>query len=189
MYTLRITLIEIVLAVALVTNAADMASADDLLTLKCDWIKSTNLKTAYVERVSGSSMYTYEPLSDITGLIKKEGFNETFIAGMKDKYIEGSVHYKENNMSFEQHVQINRNTGVIRSFVQSAKERVLLEGKCIRVSGPSFGGEPGESDFVRNVMWNCQVTRTSPRGRVHPPSRCRQRSAFASARAASWLLA
>lgn len=125
--------------VGLAAGAPAFASTEGVLRLQCSWRSSTDLQNLHVEKLTGSFTLVYDPMSDISGTITKEGLNETFVSGIRDRFIAGSAYYKEGGLPVEQHIEINRNTGAIKNVIKKGGSDTLLEGRCTRVSGPSFG--------------------------------------------------
>lgn len=113
--------------------------AEGLLHLTCAWQKSTDMKTYRSEPLTGSIDVFYEPSSDLTGTMRKDGFDHPFVAGIRDKLIEGIVHYQADGAAAEQRVEINRYTGAIMNLIKTASGAQVLEGTCTRISGPDFG--------------------------------------------------
>lgn len=116
--------------------------ADNLLHIRCEWRKSTDMKTFQTTPKSGAVDFFYEPISDLTGTVRKDGFDPTFVAGTRDNLIEGIAHYTADGASAEQRVEINRYTGAIMNSIKTAKVAQVIEGECTRISGPDFGGKP-----------------------------------------------
>lgn len=116
--------------------------ADNVLHMRCAWTKSTDMKTLQSEPLSGTTDFFYETISDITGTMSKDGFDHSFVAGIRDNLIEGVSHYQVAGAAAEQRVEINRYSGAIMNLVKTASKVQVLEGTCTRISGPDFGGQP-----------------------------------------------
>jgi len=132
------------LTIAVVTLAPASLSAaeiEGLLRMKCEWQRSTDMKTLQSETISGSTEFIYDPISDLTGTMTKEGLASPFVASTGDTLIEGIAHYSDDGAPAEQSVEINRNTGAILNMIKTAKGVRALEGVCTRISGPTFGTE------------------------------------------------
>lgn len=132
----------IVAFVLIVATPVD-ASSDRLLHMRCTWRKVTDMKTFKTEPVSGTADFFYDPISDLTGTMMKDGFIHPFVAGTRDNLIEGAAHYQEEGAPAEQRVEINRRSGAIMYLMKTPKETRVLEGVCVRISGPDFGQEIG----------------------------------------------
>ncbi len=128
-------------ALTLMPPAAAMASTG-LLVMKCEWKKSTDMQTFKTESTAGGAEFRYDPISDLTGTMMKEGFAYLFVASTGDKLIEGIAHYEIDGAPAEQRVEINRNTGAILNLIKTSKGTMALQGTCTRISGPAFGEKP-----------------------------------------------
>ena len=126
-------------------GAPPATAAGNLLHMSCDWTRSTDMKSYRTVPASGTTDFFYEPISDLTGTMRKDGIDETFVAGVRDKLIEGIVHYKVDGSPAEQRVEINRHSGAIMNLIKIGDAATVLEGKCRRISGPDFGQE-GSAD-------------------------------------------
>ena len=133
----------IVACIGVTVTSWPASAADRLLHLRCDWQKSTNPGSTKTEKISGSVDFFYDPISDLTGTMRKEGFDPSFVAAIRDNLIEGIAHYEAEGSPAEQRVEINRYTGTIRNAIRTAKGVQLLHGTCRRISGPDFGGNAG----------------------------------------------
>ena len=119
--------------------AQPVAAAEGLLHVTCAWKKTTDMKTLKTEPMSGTTDFFYDPISDLTGTLTKDGFDHPFVAGTRDNLIEGVSHYQIDGVAAEQRVEINRYTGAIRNVVKTGTTAQALEGTCTRISGPDFG--------------------------------------------------
>lgn len=119
------------------------AGVEDLLHVRCVWKKVTDMKTLKTEPMSGTTDFFYEPISDLTGTMKKDGFDHLFVAGTRDNLIEGISHYDVDGTPAEQRVEINRYSGAIMNSVKTAATAQVLQGTCTRISGPDFGQDSG----------------------------------------------
>lgn len=115
------------------------ARAEGLLHLRCEWKKSTDMKTHVTTPHAGSTEFFYDPISDLSGTMRKEGFEPPFVAATGNNLIEGVAHYQVDGAAAEQRVEINRRSGAITNLIKTGKTAQVLEGKCIRISGPDFG--------------------------------------------------
>lgn len=131
----------ILAALTLATPVTAVASTG-LLVMKCEWQKSTDMQTFKTESISGSVEFRYDPISDLTGTMMKEGFLHPFVASTGDRLIEGIAHYEIDGAPAEQRVEINRKTGAILNLIKTSKGTLALQGKCERISGPVFGEQP-----------------------------------------------
>jgi hypothetical protein len=120
------------------------SAADGLLHMRCDWQKTTDMKSLQTEKTSGSADFFYDPISDLTGTMRKEGFDSPFVAATRDNLIEGIAHYEADGSPAEQRVEINRYTGAIMNAIKTVKGSQVLEGTCKRISGPDFGAGTGD---------------------------------------------
>lgn len=118
-----------------------VAGADNLLHVRCTWKKVTDMKTLKTEPMSGATDVFYEPISDLTGTMKKDGFDHPFVAATRDNLIEGIAHYQDEGGSAEQRIEINRYSGAIINSIKTSAVAQVLVGTCVRISGPDFGGE------------------------------------------------
>lgn len=116
-----------------------LARAEEPLHMTCAWKQSTDMKTYRTTPASGTTDFFYDPVSDIAGTMRKEGFDPPFVASTGNNLIEGVAHYEADGAAAEQRVEINRRTGDIKNLIKTATAAQVLEGKCIRVSGPEFG--------------------------------------------------
>lgn len=116
-------------------------ATEGVLRVKCEWRQSTDMQSLRTEKVTGSSEFIYDPVSDLTGTMAKEGLDASFVATTRDNLIEGIAHYAVDGEAAEERVVLNRRTGEIRNIVKRSKSARLLEGTCIRISGPVFGQE------------------------------------------------
>ena len=119
--------------------AQPLAAAAGLLHVTCTWKKTTDMQTLNTEPTFGTTDFFYDPISDLTGTLTKDGFDHPFIAGTRDNLIAGVSHYQADGVPAEQRVEINRYTGAIKNFVKVGTTVQVVEGTCTRISGPAFG--------------------------------------------------
>lgn len=123
----------------MVPTAPAIAANENLLHVRCTWKKVTDMKTLKTEPMSGTTDIFYEPISDLTGTMTKDGFEHPFVAGTRDNLIEGMAQYQVDGANAEQRIEINRYSGDIMNSVRTATSAEVLQGNCTRISGPDFG--------------------------------------------------
>ena len=129
----------VVVAFVMASVTPVMAANENLLHVRCTWKNVTDMKTLKTEPLSGTTDFFYEPISDLTGTMTKDGFDHPFVAGTRDNLIEGIAHYQEEGAPAEQRVEINRYSGAIMNLIKTGKAIRVHEGSCDRISGPDFG--------------------------------------------------
>jgi hypothetical protein len=127
---------------AVVAVSWPASAATGLLHVTCAWRKSTDMKTFESRPLTGQVDFFYDPISDLTGTMRKDGFDPSFVASTRDNLIEGIAHYEADGSAAEQRVEINRYTGAIMNWIKTVKGAEVLEGTCTRISGPDFGQGP-----------------------------------------------
>lgn len=128
------------LAASLMASVSLPASATEgVLRVRCQWHSDTDLKGFATKDLAGTLELTYEPSSDLTGTMIKEGLTAVFVAATRDNLIEGVAHYVVDGATAEERIELNRNTGVILNVIRTPTSAHLLRGTCVRLSGPDFG--------------------------------------------------
>lgn len=136
---MRITVASAAVAAIAAALALPASGAEGVLHMRCAWKKVTDMKTLQTKPQPGGTDFYYSPASDLTGTMTKDGFDHPFVAGIRDRLIEGVAHYQAEGVAAEQRVEINRYTGAIKNLVMTATSTEVLEGTCTRISGPDFG--------------------------------------------------